>query len=214
MPAAIGAVVETTLVVTHQDVFAPGTGFVVAAAIASYYKGRISKGGEIIRRAFGRAGATTDDFPVEEELAAGCMRYGRAIRDQAADENLRILAEAMIGLAGRDTLWASDFLKFADIIAPLSRDELILIGALMDQDRKFAASTELDTSGAQIWLWVIEALEDIFPDGDLVSAIAARSQRSGLVIPLSVVGGTAYALSPIGKEVRDVVDIEAALGVD
>jgi len=42
-----------------------------------------------------------------------CATFARG-RDQAADENLHLLAQAMLGLARRHTLWASDFLKIAD----------------------------------------------------------------------------------------------------
>jgi hypothetical protein len=136
----------------------------------------------------------------------------RAARDQAADENLRILAQAMIGCARRQELWASDFLRYADLLAPLSRDELILIGRLMSEHRKAFGDNLVEANRQrEPWLLTSAALTKMFGNIDAVTATAVQAQRSGLLVPYSGTGTAIYALSPLGIRVRQVVNIEAAL---
>jgi hypothetical protein len=182
--------------------------------VARYLLGRQEAAVGILRSELERSGATAADFKDVEQLAAAAVRYHRAARDQAADENLRILAQAMIGLARRDELWASDFLKYAEILAPLSRDELILIGRLMVEDASFYATPRPPNSGAGLWKIVADDAVAIFSSAEYVAAVAARAQRSGLIVPITGYGGTTYELSPIGREVRGVVDIAAAMPTD
>jgi hypothetical protein len=99
----------------------------------------------------------------------------------------------MIGLARRQELWASDFLKYAEIIAPLSRDELIVIGRLMAEDAKLA--TPPPPGSTELWQ-TIKTLE-LFPNEQYLAAVAARAQRSGLINPITGFDGTHYELSPM-----------------
>ncbi len=206
LPDAIGATIETAFVWAKAEILAPGAGF-AASAIARYLLGRQGAGRGILRSELERAGATAADFRDADQFAAAAVRYMRAARDQAADENLRILARAMIGLARRDELWASDFLKYAEILAQLSRDELIVIGWLMRADAKLAPPPPPGSTD----LWQTLKMADLFPSEEYLAAVAARAQRSGLISPITGFDGTHYELSPIGREVRAVVDISEAL---
>jgi hypothetical protein len=206
IPEAIGAIIETVFTYGKAEILAPVAG-VAAAAIGRYLLGREEQGRSIIRSELERAGATSEGFKDTDQLAAAALRYRRAARGQAADENLRILAQAMIGLARRQELWASDFLKYAEILAPLSRDELIVIGWLMRADAKFAIPPPPGSTD----LWLTLTMTELFPSRQYLEAVAARAQRSGLISPITGLDGTHYELSPIGREVRDVVDIPAAL---
>lgn len=206
LPDAIGTMIETAFIGAKVEMLAPGAGF-AASAIARYLLDRQEAGRGILRSELERAGATAADFRDADQFAAAAVRYMRAARDQAADENLRILARAMIGLARRDELWASDFLKYAEILAPLSKDELMLIGRAMAEYRKLPTppapySTDLWQSIKKIGL---------FPSDQYLDAVAARAQRSGLIIPITGFDGTHYELSPIGLEVMSLVDIGSVL---
>jgi hypothetical protein len=134
IPEAIGAVIEGVCVYGEGE--APIAGF-ATGAVLRYLLGRQDTARGTLRSQLERSGVTAADFKDTEQLAAAALRYMRAARDQAADENLRVLAQAMVGLARRYELWASDFLRYAEILAPLSRDELILIGTLMKEDQEF-----------------------------------------------------------------------------
>jgi hypothetical protein len=192
-----------------------GAGF-VATAVARYLLARQEAARGILRSELERAGVSVADFKDLDQLAAAAVRYHRAARDQAADANLRILGQAMIGLARRHELWASDFLKYADILAPLSRDELVLLGKIMEADRQqppadMFMAEELD----RVWYPVMRDSISIFGTAPNVYATAAQAARSGLIVPViftrAGISMPDYALSPLGREVRSIVDIPAAL---
>jgi hypothetical protein len=120
----------------------------------------------------------------------------------------------MIGVARRGELWATDFLKYADILALLSRDELILLGRLMVDDLDFYSSPRPPNSGPNLWKQVIVSLIPTFPTKEDVADVAAGAQRSGFLVPITGLDGTHYGLSPEGRSVRQIVDIRAALSQD
>ncbi len=191
---------------------APGAGF-ATSAVARYLLARQRTAAGILRSQLERAGATAADFRDSDQLAAAAVRYTRAARDQAADENLTLLAQAMIGIARQQQLWASDFLKYAEILAPLSRDELILIGRMMAEDSAWHRSPEEPDKRPTVWHMVTTSskLSGLFPDNEYLEAVAGRAQRSGLILPKTGWGTPIYELSPIGRAVRGIVDIDAAL---
>jgi hypothetical protein len=212
----VGVVFETAAVLMGHDLMAPAAGF-GGAAVAQYLLGRFQRGSAIAQSEFQRANATADDFRDREQLSAAAWGYMRAARNQAADENLRILAQAMIGCARRQELWANDFLRYADMLAPLSRDELILIGRMMADEQKFNSSPRPPDSGLTLWNITANSLvkeppsRGIFPSVAYLSTIATRATRSGLIYPITTVTGIAAELSPIGREVRNLINIDAAL---
>jgi hypothetical protein len=143
---------------------------------------------------------------------AGSYRYARAVRDQTAEENLRLLVQAMHGLAAREELWVSDFLKFADILAALSRDEIILIGRMMAEDAAWARRAEPMEERPSVWhLVTISELGGLFESEAYLTATAGRAVRSGLIIAQTGWGSLVFELSPQGRQAREFLNIDAAL---
>ncbi|HUC61614.1 MAG TPA: hypothetical protein VMF53_06630 [Alphaproteobacteria bacterium] len=216
IPATVGALVETAFILARKDAVAPLAGL-ASTAITEVLIANEDRAERILRGAVERWGVEAHEFEAPNQLAAAIIRYADVARHQAAAENLEVLADAMLGLARRHVLFASDFLKFAEIVAPLSRDELLLIGALMDEDAKFYATPRPPNSQGALWKIVRDRLVRLppetgtFPDLDTLNATAARATRSGLLVPLAGFGGTTYALSPIGRKLREIVDINAAI---
>ncbi|MGH6881164.1 hypothetical protein [Hypericibacter sp.] len=207
MAEATGVVVETALIGVGHDAYAPMAG-AASRAVVSYLETRFRVARDIIEDEFRVAGVTDGHFHDDQQLAAGAYRYARAVRDQSADENLRLLAQAMVGLARRDKAWVSDFLKFADILAPLSRDEIVFVGILVAADSKNNDMPEPKPGAADL---AKSALAEAFGDDDLTQAIAGRSLRSGLVIAKTGWGSLIYVISPLGREVRDLINVDRAL---
>jgi hypothetical protein len=210
LPQAISAVVEAAFAYGGGEVIAPVAGL-AASVVTRYLIGRHERAHRILRSQLRLAGANESDFRDSEQLAAAGVRFFRAAREQAADENLRLLAQAMVGLARRHELWSSEFLKYAEIIAPLSRDELILIGALMTED--LDATARGPNLRTEIWRAVVDKLtrEGIFRIAEEVPAVAARAQRSGLIVYMAGFDGGFYQLTPLGRDIRDVVDVDAVI---
>ena len=126
-----------------------------------------------------------------------------------------MLAKANVGQLRRTSLVADEFLQYADMLASLSRDEIILIAALYkfwldaEEQRKIQPVVEPKDP----WTAAKEALcPDVFPNKEYVEGVAARAQRSGLVAFASVFGGSAYKLTPLMfDEVPKFVDFQDAL---
>jgi len=188
LPEAVSAAIEAALIWSGLEILAPGARF-ATTTIGRYLLGRHERARDILRSQLEQAGASEQDFRDADQLAAAGVRYMRAARDQAADENLRILAQAMIGLARRQELWASDFLKFSEIVAPLSRDELILVGLLMSEHKQFYSVPRPENSDGDLWRIIVENSQNssLFPTSQYLWTVAARAQRSGLII--QAIGG-------------------------
>lgn len=206
----IGVTIETAATFLAHDLVAPAAGF-VGTAIAQYLLGRFSVAKEILRSELERAGATTADFRDADQFAAGALRYMRAARDQAADENLRILAQAMIGCARRQELWASDFLRYAEILAPLTCPELTLIGMFIAAHRLYFSQPRQQGEVFHVWAAFIndpKVTEQI----DWPDAVAAQAQRSGLIAHVSGIDGESYyALTDTAIQLGEFVDIESVI---
>jgi len=205
---AAGAAIETALIATRHEILAPLAG-TTSRAVVHYLTRRFEAGAREIEREFRVAGVRDGHFHDDDQLAAGAYRYARAVRDQAADENLRLLAQAMAGLARRDTVWVDEFLKFADAISPLSRDEIIYLGILIAGHKEALRIGDPAANGSSI---ARKNLDAAFPGEDLVQSVGARLQRSGFVIARPVASGiVAYILSPLGKELSGFVNFDRAL---
>jgi hypothetical protein len=66
----------------------------------------------------------------EDDAIAVVIRYLRAAREGAARLNLRLLAKAIAGKVQSSRLIADEFLQYAEALASLSRDEIIVIGTM------------------------------------------------------------------------------------
>lgn len=77
-----------------------------------------------------RQGDRTLTDPEVEETVAVLLRYGRAAQEGAARLNLRLMAKIIAGQAQGEVLYADEFLRHADVIASLRREEVILLGTV------------------------------------------------------------------------------------
>ena len=78
-----------------------------------------------------------------------------------------------------------------------------------------AHSPEDSAGQSRVWEGVKRNLLDSdnvdgFPGDEYLETIATRAQRSGIIMPIRTWEG-GYYLSPIGRQVRTFVNIEAAL---
>ncbi|MBX5086231.1 hypothetical protein HJB56_26245 [Rhizobium lentis] len=77
-----------------------------------------------------RLGNRAITFKSADEAAAIIYRYMRAGEEGAARTNLRLLARVIVGSAEGPGLYADDFLRWADILAGLRREEVIVLGVM------------------------------------------------------------------------------------
>lgn len=150
-----------------------------------------------------QASLTNDHF-------AAFVRMAQAVRDSASHEAIRLMAKVMVGQIQRDRLYADDFIKFANIISGLSRDEILILSLLYDAHKKMSEKNDPN----RLWSELVNlVVPGHFESEDYVLAILTGLSRSGLVIApqnnlLSI--GT-YVPSPLMDELVRLADFQDAL---
>lgn len=149
-----------------------------------------------------------------ESLAAPVYRYIRAAREGAARLNLRLLARLIAGQASKQDLIADEFLYYADIIASLRREEIVLI-ATMYRHRQAPDLAKLEprerVSPARDRT-IAELVPSVFATTDDLDATCLAGVRTGLFTLASGWGGTVTAyLSPFADKVISMSSFEAAV---
>jgi hypothetical protein len=153
-----------------------------------------------------RLGARTEFEIDDEEAVAVVFRFFRAATEGAARLNLGLLGSCIANEARADRLRADLFLRWADVLASLSREEVHLLAAVGDTPRD-------DDDGRPYWARVEELMKDKFgyAAGE-TEAFAAAVCRTGCIITVTGYGaGIGYAPSKLFKELHSLVDIDGVV---
>ncbi|WP_246084987.1 hypothetical protein [Rhizobium glycinendophyticum] len=130
-----------------------------------------------------RLGHRSIDFHDADEAAAIIYRYMRAAEEGAARLNLRLLAAVIVGSAKGPGLYADEFLRWADILAGLKREEVITLGVmqrLADQEPPLVTAGMAPT--LLYWLNCTAVLQsDYGIESNVATAMAHALLRTGLV---------------------------------
>lgn len=146
-------VVDVVLAVVADAMSAyglPASGAGSAASLAVWQKltaSRVEAAREILVDELKRGQKTIFDVP-EDELAAVTFRYARAAVEGAARLNLRLLAAVAAGQIEGSGLYADEFLRHADVLASLRREEVLLLGAFLHVTKSVPAET---AAADEIW---------------------------------------------------------------
>jgi hypothetical protein len=133
-------------------------------------------------------------------------RFGKAVADGAARENLRLLAQIIAGLKSKKALEPDKFRKWCNILEQLTRDELMVIGKAVAIRRKIVAAGP----GAQNDFWQqFSAQLEASGYKNVIFPLCASVSRTGLLLPVSALAGVVYTWSPWLEELGELVDIEA-----
>ena len=105
------------------------TAAVGASAWSKLLEKRIDRARRILQEEIARGTKSLSDVP-DEELASVAFRYLRAATEGTARLNLRLMAATASGQANGAGLYADEFLRWADLIANLRREEVIVLATL------------------------------------------------------------------------------------
>lgn len=154
-------------------------------------------------------------FTTEQDLESGVamvLRYLRAAEEGAARRNLRLMARVMSGMAESDGLYADEFLRWADIIASLSREEIVVATTLLQMEREQGAlGTEPGNIAAQAMITTVDRLVGpgkVFSIRAELDQSLASLTRTGLVVPTSGWGGIFYLTTPRMAAFANLSDLE------
>lgn len=161
----------------------PSAGLVAAgvgATISKITQRRAEAAREILlsELALGRALVEPD----EEEAVAVTLRYMRAAQEGAARLNLRLLAGVIAGKMSGGGLYADDFLRWADILAGLKREEVVTLGVMQRLAEQPPIVSASIAPSLQFWLNCSEVLQSEYGlESHVATAMAHALLRTGLV---------------------------------
>jgi hypothetical protein len=231
LPEIIGAFVSDAFELTGSH-----GGSVAGLAIGRFFRRRAEQARDILFEELSLANISEAQAASEDDAIAVIVRYLRAAREGTARLNLRLLAKAIAGKLRTGNLVADEFLQYAEALGSLSRDEIIVIGVVYKvwAEHQRLAATDPAEAAKYTDPWVL-AMRELSGKGmaeDLVAAVSARAQRSGLIygmaapIPKTTGGGGFndtvrtgtdfpsaffYHITPMLTELGKTVDFQDAL---
>jgi hypothetical protein len=135
-------------------------------------------------------------------------RFSKAAADGAARENLRLLAQVIVGLKRNKALQPDKFRKWANTLEQLTRDELMVIGKAIAIKREFdTGSLQFNVPG-DFWKNLRSALETSGYQPGEIEPLCASLSRTGLLLPASAYGGMIYMPTPWLTELATLADVE------
>lgn len=212
LPALLSGVVSDAI-----TGFASGgasTGGAVAGILLSrLFEKRLETARDILTEQLSRGDKTLSDVAELEEVVAITYRYARAAQEGAARLNLRLMAKVIAGQAHLGNLVADKFLYYADLLASLRREEVILIATLRKNLHSDAVKQvdEGKQAGRAQTVTIEELVPSLFKSSEHLKAVASATTRTGLVVAESLLGGMAYVTTPLLDTLLSVASFEDAL---
>ena len=199
-----------------NDVFVefgvPGGG-AASEALACVFKRRLDKAREILLDELRKGNAAEMEIANIDESVAIIYRYMRAAQEGAARLNLRLLAKIIAGKAISRSLFSDQFLRYSEILASLSREEVVLLATLYSStlnSEKIGGSGHEKSPSADK-LSREKLVGTLFRTRDEYEAAAGALLRTGLVLATSGWGALVYSISPAMRELAATVDFEDIL---
>lgn len=190
-----------------------GTGF--AAAAQGLLRRRAERARDILIEEIRQGKRSLSGLEVDEATAV-LLRYSRAAHEGAARLNLRLMAKVIAGQAECGCLYADDFLRYADLLVGLRREEIILLGAM--HRHWHAAEAQSPEHGRRQQATRDRARSELVPvpfqDDDDFYAAAEAVTRTGLLRTAEAIDDhiliqptrlldELYSMAPFEAAVRD-----------
>lgn len=172
------------------------------AAARDVLLGEIRRGGKLL------------EFHDADEAAAITYRYMRAAEEGTARLNLRLLARVIVGSAEGPGLYADEFLRWADILAGLRREEVIVLGVIQRLTSIEPSPVPETAPLTKFWQSCWLALHNEYGiEAGEASAHAAALVRTGLVMPVAddFFSGLAFIGTQQLAELNAILAVEGVL---
>jgi hypothetical protein len=206
MPALLSAAVKEVLNLAKL----PG-GSLVGVVIEQLFRRRAEVARDILLDELSSGDKTLAAAEIEE-AAAILYRYMRAAQEGGARLNLRLMAKVIAGQAHRGNLLADEFLYYADMLASLRREEVMVLGTLYRHWKSdpVQRAEENARPDAAMTAAKEELIPKIFRDEEEFLATLEATTRTGLVTYISGLGRV-YRVSPLINRLYALAPLEAAL---
>jgi hypothetical protein len=203
-----------SLVAAIGDMFSlanvPG-GNVAGYALKQLFAKRLNSAREILLEELARGDIRVSEADLEEGVAI-MYRFLRAAQEGTARVNLRLLSQVIAKQVWQGTIKADEFLYYADILSPLRRDEVLLLGSL---HRNWFDPSRGDLDIPKRRIQTLGAVRsELTPavfqsDGEFFAVMGSLS-RTGLLSTVAAYGGAFYEPTPLLERLVRLVDFDAA----
>jgi hypothetical protein len=129
------------------------------------------------------------------------MRFSKAAEEGTARQNLKLLAQVIVGLKRNRTFEFDKFQACANVLETLTRDEILFLGRMY---RFYTDNPEEKKNDYRAFLNSLSGTFEIRQ----AEALAAALTRTGMLLPISAMGGTNYAPAPRLFEICELAQIE------
>jgi hypothetical protein len=148
-----------------------------------------------------------------DEVAAMIFRYMRAAQEGSARLNLRLMAMTINGITEQPPVYASRFLRYAEILSTLTRDEVVAIATLYRNERnQDQSSVSEDDARASARVRTREELvPSYFSTERHLEYVLQAATRTGLVVAQTGWGALVYETTPLADELAGLASFEEAL---
>ncbi|MCA2411851.1 hypothetical protein HFN55_32780 [Rhizobium leguminosarum] len=131
--SSMGVEIVTSMVSDYLNAHDWLAASTIASGLGQTYKKvmamRISAAQAVLLEELAKGRASAID-PLPDDAATVTFRYMRAAQEGAARLNLRLLAGVITGQISGPGLYADEFLRWADILAGLRREEILVLGVM------------------------------------------------------------------------------------
>lgn len=192
----------------------PGSN-VLTKALERLLDRRRAKARELLRDALSKGEITLSQAINEEEAAAILYRFDRAAIEGTATLNLRLMAQVIANQSFVGNLVADEFLYFAEMLASLRREEIILIATMHRIRINAPSKMSADEKTEEV---VAALVPKLFPDPETLRANAMACMRTGLIMDRNTMDDMGnYTTSPLMDRLEKLAPFEEALraeGID
>ncbi|WP_315138468.1 hypothetical protein [Achromobacter marplatensis] len=208
----LGAAISDTL----AALCIPGAAVLSAtakAALQTHYARKAQEAREIMLGEL-RAGRATPENVELEEFAAITVRYARAVREGVGRINLRMLAAILAGQLAHDAVYADEFYRWADILAGLTSDEIVVLAGYLRHAPADLRTARLVELASAVYQGIYGP--DTARWGDF-EAVRGALLRTGLLSISAtggaIGGGSSVVFAPTSKlqELGRLVEMEGVL---
>lgn len=207
LPATLAALAGDAL-----GAFGVPGGAVATRALESVLRKRAERARDILLDEL-RHGERTLASDEVEEVVAVLYRYTRAAHEGAARLNLRLMAKVVAGQAEAGAVRADTFLAYADILAGLRREEIVVLGCLVRHWTSCGAAAGGE-EGRRASEAQKRAREELVPrrlaDNEEFEAALAAALRTGLLSAASAWAGLVYRPTRLLLRLAAIAPFEAA----
>ena len=191
-------------------------GTMAGEALERVLKGRAERARAIFIEELKDGLRSPNDSGEIDEFVAVLYRYMRAAQEGAARLNLRLMARVIRSQIEHEGLYASEFLRHAELISSLSREEVILLATRHRLRSEFdkAKQSENWTDTRDVNKQVEDGLiPTVFATRLELNAAMTALQRTGLIWPgaAAVSGGFVWQDTPLMDRIVKLAQFENVL---